>query len=235
MFKKNPWPDDGRRAGLSLSACGQTQAESKQAGRRLKLPSAVRRRKHPHPAKQKRLPPLRANRRKPVREIPWLCISHGPETQRKWRPISRSKRAAICMKSRPKRPTRRTITKPRKLRKKSAMKTRPPGDGRSAGRHRSVRHHRAGIPHLVAYRPMIIGTFLESCDLTSKEIYPFTQSSSMDAGAVRQFHCVRPGRTPAALSYTTGCLQGPLIPARSTPTSLKTGLQRKRPPHASAA
>lgn len=29
--------------------------------------------------------------------------------------------------------------------------------------------------------PMIIGTFLESCDLTGKEIYPFTQSSSMDA------------------------------------------------------
>ena len=28
--------------------------------------------------------------------------------------------------------------------------------------------------------PMIIGTFLESYDLTGKEIYPFTQSASMD-------------------------------------------------------
>ena len=29
--------------------------------------------------------------------------------------------------------------------------------------------------------PMIIGTFLESYDLTGKEVYPFTQSASMDA------------------------------------------------------
>ena len=28
--------------------------------------------------------------------------------------------------------------------------------------------------------PMIIGTFLESCDLSGKEIYPFSQSASMD-------------------------------------------------------
>ena len=28
--------------------------------------------------------------------------------------------------------------------------------------------------------PMIIGTFLENYDLTGKEIYPFTQSASMD-------------------------------------------------------
>lgn len=28
--------------------------------------------------------------------------------------------------------------------------------------------------------PMIIGTFLESCDLTGKDIYPFAQSASMD-------------------------------------------------------
>lgn len=27
---------------------------------------------------------------------------------------------------------------------------------------------------------MIIGTFLESCDLTGVEVYPFTQSASMD-------------------------------------------------------
>lgn len=33
--------------------------------------------------------------------------------------------------------------------------------------------------------PMIIGTFLESYDLTGKEIYPFTQSASMDT---EQFH-----------------------------------------------
>lgn len=30
--------------------------------------------------------------------------------------------------------------------------------------------------------PMIIGTFLESYDLTGKDVYPFTQSASMDAG-----------------------------------------------------
>lgn len=28
--------------------------------------------------------------------------------------------------------------------------------------------------------PMIIGTFLESCDLTGKQVYPFSQSASMD-------------------------------------------------------
>lgn len=27
---------------------------------------------------------------------------------------------------------------------------------------------------------MIIGTFLESCDLTGVDVYPFTQSASMD-------------------------------------------------------
>lgn len=28
--------------------------------------------------------------------------------------------------------------------------------------------------------PMIVGTYLENCDLTDKEVYPFTQSASMD-------------------------------------------------------
>lgn len=34
--------------------------------------------------------------------------------------------------------------------------------------------------------PMIIGTFLESYDLTGKEIYPFTQSASMDTEQFNQ-------------------------------------------------
>lgn len=33
--------------------------------------------------------------------------------------------------------------------------------------------------------PMIIGAFLENYDLTDKEVYPFTQSASMDT---EQFH-----------------------------------------------
>ena len=34
--------------------------------------------------------------------------------------------------------------------------------------------------------PMIIGTFLENYDLTGKEVYPFTQSASMDTGQFNQ-------------------------------------------------
>ena len=35
-------------------------------------------------------------------------------------------------------------------------------------------------PPCIVNKPMIIGTFLENYDLTGVEVYPFTQSASMD-------------------------------------------------------
>ena len=37
-----------------------------------------------------------------------------------------------------------------------------------------------GYPNWWHTAPMIIGTFLENCDLTGMDVYPFTQSASMD-------------------------------------------------------
>lgn len=71
--------------------------------------------------------------------------------------------------------------------------------------------------------PMIIGTFLESYDLTDKEVYPFTQSASMDteqfdnsirfvrdnaAGATSMTVCSRniPTRGPSTIIFRrTAC------------------------------
>ena len=48
--------------------------------------------------------------------------------------------------------------------------------------------------------PMIIGTFLESYDLTGVDVYPFTQSASMDE---EQF--------AAFMSFVTGCATGATV------------------------
>ncbi|HIS44004.1 MAG TPA: hypothetical protein IAB47_01410 [Candidatus Scatomorpha merdigallinarum] len=48
--------------------------------------------------------------------------------------------------------------------------------------------------------PMIIGTFLESYDLTGVDVYPFTQSASMDE---EQF--------AASMSFVTGCATGATV------------------------
>lgn len=48
--------------------------------------------------------------------------------------------------------------------------------------------------------PMIIGTFLESCDLTGKDIYPFAQSASMDT---EQFD--------NSMEFVRGCAAGAVV------------------------
>ena len=48
--------------------------------------------------------------------------------------------------------------------------------------------------------PMIIGTFLESYDLTGMDVYPFTQSASMDE---EQF--------ANSMSFVTGCATGATV------------------------
>lgn len=48
--------------------------------------------------------------------------------------------------------------------------------------------------------PMIIGTFLESFDLSGKEVYPFTQSASMDT---EQFE--------NSMDFVRGCAKGATV------------------------
>ena len=57
-----------------------------------------------------------------------------------------------------------------------------------------------GYPVLWHATPMIIGTFLESYDLTGMDVYPFTQSASMDE---EQF--------ANSMSFVTGCATGATV------------------------
>ncbi len=56
--------------------------------------------------------------------------------------------------------------------------------------------------------PMIIGTFLESYDLTGKDVYPFTQSSSMIRNS-SIIPWISSGKARKAQQCTTGYLSAP--------------------------
>lgn len=58
--------------------------------------------------------------------------------------------------------------------------------------------------------PMIIGTFLESYDLTGKDVYPFTQSASMAQSSLT-IPLPLSVKTPEMPRYMTGCLRRPQI------------------------
>lgn len=74
--------------------------------------------------------------------------------------------------------------------------------------------------------PMIIGTFLENYDLTGIDVYPFTQSASMNGSSLSSLW-ISSAAAREARRYTTGCLQDPRIQAQLQAISNKTDLQSR--------
>lgn len=116
----------------------------------------------------------------PVQEIHWSCTSPGLEIQKKWPPIWPNRRGGELLEIEPAVPYPEDYSECGDVAKNERDEDERPAIENLPESLEQYDTILVGYPIWWHTAPMIIGTFLESYDLTGTDIYPFSQSASMD-------------------------------------------------------